>query len=1002
MSCLVIRKALLCLFAAVVYAQTPPTCNVDSNNDAIIGARTNCRLSGVVRRLSVAGGANVTVTGRLTATSLSLSKNAALLAGSRTLEILVSGNASFELGSIVDGRLKGFADATAPGYPFVPNSGASHAGCVSSCAASVNGTKAATSSPPAIAYGNFAAPLAPGSTGYSSSGTSRCFHPGGAAFRLHVGGSLQLDAELHFGPGTFTGCGGATAVGGPSGGSIFITCSHLAPSVGKLSVSGGSGAYGGSAGRISVVCSSHSYRSNDEASYALTLQALGGTSSAASVYHGASGTVWLSLGTDAQGVVAAPSLLIDGRGIGKQPATIVSWLEPTLQLSAVRIVLTGGAHLQLVRDAAFGNAVWTNATVAAELIADVGSILEVTTNVALSMSSIDDPSSLQLRSLTLRRKAGGQLRLPQLVTVGASAQLEVYGSDSFTWPTPAAAKPLAVQDLRVLSGGRVSLLHGAELSCSSLFVAENGSFVITSAGTVSVRGNATFSPGSLVDGRGLGFKAASGPGAPKLGTSYGAAHAGCGSQGNCAFSLASASSATAQEAAYGAFTAPMTPGSGARSGGSDGGAAFRLRVNDTLELNGAVVMSGEDLAANSINNLCGAGAGGSIFVTCGRLGWSAGSLAVDGGSISGAFRTAYGGSAGRIAIVCDEHSYSSAELDDVALQFRAVGGRGSSSLPAGASGTVWLSLGTDITGAAFPPTLLIDGGGRNSQPVALLWGPTPSVLNLPGVRVILRGSGRLQLSQDSAARTRSLATLTSVYGDGTGTLQVGMNVSLQMYSLTAGQPLLLQNVTLLGLQHSEVVLQSDTTIGDGAVLEVQGRASPLWPSTPASLPLLASTITVLAGGTVAVTNGGVLSASALALQLGGVLSLTGGGAVTCSSFLMEAGSNCTVNMAGTINVLNDAVLEAGSFIDGRGTGYAAGLGPGSPGSGSGGAAHAGCGGQGGCNVNSDSAALSSTSLSTAYGALRARVRRRSERLRRRRWSSHSAASKRAAAVERRD
>lgn len=674
--------------------------------------------------------------------------------------VSVSGDATFEAGSLVDGRGTGYAAGFGPGSSgSTPSLGGAHAGCgaQSNCGMSVS---AAGSTALNTAYGNFTQPLTPGSGGSSS--FSSCGAAGGAALRLHVSGTLQLDAVTDVSgasPPSF-----CSSRSGGSGGSISVFCQRLAPSSGWLVANGGLTA--ASAGRIAVVCREHSFASSSLSDISLKFSAVGGSTAGTA---GAPGTVWLDLGVDVQGRIASPLLLVAGNSsLPTLSAAQVSWPHATAASavwSGTRTIVRRGARLQLSRDASASSvlpaSIRTNVTVVTAFSSDGTGSLQAGPGVALRLAFEPDAQSLLLENAALRAAASGELLLPPTVTIGAGGVLETVGSPSPVWPLSNTSVPLSIGSLFVLSGGTVAVANGGSLTCSSLLVKSGGRVAIAFAGAVNVTGDAHVESGSLIDGRGAGFPAGMGPGSPGSAVVGGAAHAGCGGQGTCT-GFASPSSATPGNVsqAYGWITAPALPGSGGGySGGANavcgglGGAALRLHVDGTLQLNATVDVSAMPTAstcAAGANDITGA-SGGSIFVACSLLGPSFGVLAANGSS------GALGGSAGRIAIVCGQHSFASSNPSDVTLSLSAAGGS-SSRGPAGAAGTIWLSFNA-TPGAAIDDSIsrLLIAAPRGVQTVAptVLMTSAPS----PGGNLVVE---QLALANAAAVHFAPAVPATSV------------------------------------------------------------------------------------------------------------------------------------------------------------------------------------------------------------------------------------------------
>lgn len=543
--------------------------------------------------------------------------------------------------------------------------------------------------------------------------------------------------------------------------------------------------------------------------------------------------------------------------------------------------------------------------------------------------------------------AGMQTSIAACVPDGnGDVLLAAFSSCSWT----SATVPLGI---RVLDIAGTVTLNGAMVACETLVLRKTGRINLVMTGAVNVSGDAVMETGSYVDGFGQGYAILSGPGALVniRSVQHGGAHAGCSGTGRCTPSLAAGASSTIAYAAYGDFRAPTSPGSGGTTG--SGGAAFRLIVGGTLTLNCSVNVGGGPAAGQSYtrtgDNVIiypSGGSGGSIYVTCGTLAPSSGTLGADGGGCSTPY-CYYGGSAGRIAISCNRHSFATNALADYTLAVTAVGGTSKliGTTPAGAPGTIWLDMGAHLaTDARASPILLVRGRGNAAQPALVIWTAAQTALDLQSVQIVLQQGATLQLTRDVSFPADRIAnvTLPAPTGDGTGFMDVPARVAISMVA-APGTP--------------------------AGVAELRGATLRL---LVGSVPLLPSVLTLAAGGTLQ-AFGTVLNVFATALEAGGTLALMDGAVLACAALTARSGSRLAVGMTATANVTGNAIFEAGSYVDGVGTGYAAGVGPGAPviGTASGGA-HAGCGVFGGCLV-SLSAADSSVQSNAVYGTYAAPV-----------------------------
>ncbi|MBW2973644.1 VCBS repeat-containing protein [Candidatus Woesearchaeota archaeon] len=162
--------------------------------------------------------------------------------------------------------------------------------------------------------------------------------------------------------------------------------------------------------------------------------------------------------------------------------------------------------------------------------------------------------------------------------------------------------------------------------------------------------NITIATGSVINGTGLGYPAASGPGAGVSGVFQGSGggHGGDGGLGNT-------------NSWYGLSFNPTTPGSGggstnnANAPGGPGGAAIKINATNNLIINGSIVTDGIDARQTyfALNGYAsGGGAGGSIWITADYL-TGFGNLSAKGGAgilQPNSGRRGGGGGGGRIAV----------------------------------------------------------------------------------------------------------------------------------------------------------------------------------------------------------------------------------------------------------------------------------------------------------------------------------------------------------------
>ena len=255
-------------------------------------------------------------------------------------------------------------------------------------------------------------------------------------------------------------------------------------------------------------------------------------------------------------------------------------------------------------------------------------------------------------------------------------------------------------------GGDLTVKDGAMTAFSTSFSVTNlnllsNSTILLSTQVVTVTADALIESGASLNADGLGYGAATGPGAggntqnPKGGGSHG----GWGGANPLAV-------------ASGDLQSPITWGSGGGNGsgtngvaplGGAGGGAVRLNVSRQLTLHGRISANGSDGGANS-----GGGAGGSVWLTAGTLAGS-GTISANGGAGN---NTGGGGGGGRVALQFTTNVFNGSVA--------AVGGAGSA---AGGAGTaLWQPIG------GANPWLAVDNGGLpgNNTPLFAL----PAALDL--------------------------------------------------------------------------------------------------------------------------------------------------------------------------------------------------------------------------------------------------------------------------------
>ncbi len=219
-----------------------------------------------------------------------------------------------------------------------------------------------------------------------------------------------------------------------------------------------------------------------------------------------------------------------------------------------------------------------------------------------------------------------------------------------------------------LSAESVWIMSSAVVTCAGPFSSNemsNAVVILATSVWVGVGG------GISVDGRGYrsdGGGAATAPSSGPGGAYYrgGGSHGGRGGYVAESFFLEAG-------LVNGSASAPVTPGSGGgSSGGGHGGGVVRVDAADgTITVNGSITARG---ANRSSGTYVGAGAGGSIHITCGTFA-GAGMLNADGGNAAGSLNGG-GGGGGRIAVVYD--TAAQAALPVPGATFSVAGGAGTS------------------------------------------------------------------------------------------------------------------------------------------------------------------------------------------------------------------------------------------------------------------------------------------------------------------------------------
>ena len=279
----------------------------------------------------------------------------------------------------------------------------------------------------------------------------------------------------------------------------------------------------------------------------------------------------------------------------------------------------------------------------------VGGVVRVGGHIQIATSRVD---------LMVGRTSGVDLACASNCTIGPRAMVSVFSSAT-NGPPPYGAL--------LTMGGTFTIATNSTLYLDCNYTNGGGSFIEAGAMTIAAGGS--------VNAAGGGYKSTTiegiGPGGGAAATRGGGGHGGKG--GN---------SSSGRGITNGIAEAPLNAGSsGAGYGaipGDAGGGVVRIKVYDTLRVDGTINANGASGSANAAG-----GAGGSIWLTSYIFGGS-GSLMANGGN--GTAANGSGGGGGRIAIW---------RVRDVVMNVSTsvVGGTGNGSGGAGDPGTVtWIQL----------------------------------------------------------------------------------------------------------------------------------------------------------------------------------------------------------------------------------------------------------------------------------------------------------------------
>ncbi len=447
----------------------------------------------------------------------------------------------------------------------------------------------------ASAYGSAETPTDAGSCGGWQSGPGYGGKPGGSV-QILASGSVIINGLI-----SANGKKGGFDSGGGSGGGVYIACDTIGGN-GTIRANGGpadnSSGGGGGGGRIAVhYNSAHQGGVNPPA--ALTLSASGGSPEL--TYYGNLGSIYV---TDTQLLPESFSTNWNG----------VIWNIPSY--SPVNLVCSGLIQF---------------AVAAADLV--------VSNNV-----SFITPTQYVIRpAITLSNlSAGGSVTLDHQMLVLTNRPC------------------LFCESTLLLTNGATVYIYAAPsntLALTGALVVANGSLIVSSncwiypssdptngASVVFRVGNMTVNAGGGINANQAGYSArynapGNGPGAGTAGGTGG----GYGGNGGRV-------GAGAGGYAYGSSNAPAEPGSAGHSQNNStsgrAGGSIQITASGTVKVEGSLLANGGNAPP-----FCGAGSGGSIYMTCRKfIGASSGMIQANGGTVANSNYWGCGGGGGRIAI----------------------------------------------------------------------------------------------------------------------------------------------------------------------------------------------------------------------------------------------------------------------------------------------------------------------------------------------------------------
>ncbi|MBO7721521.1 MAG: hypothetical protein J6T01_03850 [Kiritimatiellae bacterium] len=610
--------------------------------------------------------------------------------------------------------------------------------------------------------------------------------PGGA-LRLVVGGVLTLDGTLTAKPGVKNRSGGVSTRACGSGGSVWVTAASIAGG-GLISADGAGGSsFGSSAGgRVSVQLTGHAALFS---SFSGSVTAYGGYYS--NNNYGLPGTIYIE---DASNRDDGGDLIVKGSRNSAYIATyqrhgVEIWpgmTETNRQFASVTV--TNGANFAV----GAGCSLKTRKLLGSDNSKDW---------VMLEGGSLDVVGDEPIEKISVRNLfAGSTVAMPTL-RIGNGA---VFYPD---WP-------MTITNVVVGAGATIS--HTA-----------NGDTDLGYRVDLDVPGDFTVESGGVVSVAGKGFSATRGPGAPQVSnccSSHGGRNSEANSLGVC----------------YGDPKHPVEIGSG--SSHTAGSGAIRLAVGGILAVGGSVSAKGNDQTGYPA-------AGGSVWITAGRLVGS-GEIRANGGkvtTVAAAFPGAPGG--GRIAVTVTNEGARVSDFTGVITACGGCGVKSVSTLPYGGAGTVYLR---DFDQGDDDGVLIIDNA--NSVKTNSFTVFSSSVSNCTVGCVVITNRAKLLVESDrvltvrgdwtslgatptrlgAAAGGTALAGRVTFAGSGVSTVR-GTNFFADVFCETPGKTIVFSAAddtytrvdgvfAVTGEKNSKIALRSTAT-GEPWRLEIAGDAS---------------------------------------------------------------------------------------------------------------------------------------------------------------------------------